>query len=1155
MVKEYNETLDSLSIVEIGLLSDHIQNMDDVLRPGVSSVTWSSQRIPAFIRNGNHAIEKFKSTANEVQKHSSSIEGIINHINKHTLIDKSDLKFEEKNIVSMPEFSEVFEKAVKNRLTTVLEEYQLIRPLLVKVEMVVTETDRGSSVVLQEYYAYWGKRIYNSIISLILRSLFSLLLIIQRTDKETPMCEVKSIVNGKDIHLCPSKAEIFKHLNRCIRTITDSAKAFPRWMKGTCIDTGLQCKLDDNLVDNDNYTYYDDVSTNGAIIKCLLHIKRKVHTSFLGISSQIEKWKQFGYKHDLWDMNSKNLAEKFNDTVHRSSFFEMKFLHFDELSKGLKETSPWSNENSVEDLYFKKRFDLFLLNSSEVASLMSKHAVNWKNDFGDMYHTIASNELSEIESQIAALQSNLICDPVSMEELKKVMESIKSILSLNMNMELLCRQLKHRYDVLIGYGFDIPNDEKLRAFAISSHWHNLVINARTKDLRLYDTKAKFQSITQRSCEEFMKVCQLEKQKFLKDGPGTSASSLNDGLKLMDVWELNIERLKEQRYSLTDAEALFGLDPSVFQDLSDIESDIRELQIIYSLHIEFQKIKFCHASSLWSTVNPSTMGDDVEKLEMKCRKLKIGRNVFIYNAVQEEIVALKDSLPLISSLKHESIQERHWRKLSDLTNSSLHNTFCDMTLADIFSMHLERYPAEVDSIINEATQEKKIEVVINDIEKYWEFANLVSKNYTSSNREYIVLKSTDELILQLEDHMLNLQAISSSKFISIFKDRVKLWEKQLNNVSETLDIWFKVQRKWIYLESIFVGAEDIRLQMPNEAKDFDLASKNLQDLMKETNEVPNVINACCTKNNYKTFQNLFTTLEICQKSLSDYLNTKRNAFARFYFISDDELISIMGSSDPTNIQPHLLKLFENVKSFEFIRGNTKIVKIQSSEGEEVDLMSAVNLDGPVEAWMNTVDCEIKNSLWYKTKETLYRYANVDRVEWINDVRNLGMATICSSQTWWTWQVEDAFNQVRQGRKQALRNLETTLTFQLQEMVKMIRKPIEKLARKKINTLLIIDVYARDIVASFVRDSILNSAQFEWESQLRFYWDREEDDSIIKQCTGIFRYGFEYMGLNGRLVITPLTDRCYMTLTQALTFKLGGSPSGPAGTGKVRYLLLC
>ena len=65
---------------------------------------------------------------------------------------------------------------------------------------------------------------------------------------------------------------------------------------------------------------------------------------------------------------------------------------------------------------------------------------------------------------------------------------------------------------------------------------------------------------------------------------------------------------------------------------------------------------------------------------------------------------------------------------------------------------------------------------------------------------------------------------------------------------------------------------------------------------------------------------------------------------------------------------------------------------------------------------------------------------------------------------------------------------------------VRSDLSDEARKKANALIIIDVHARDIIDTFVRDSIMDAREFAWESQLRFYWDRTQDDILIRQCTG-------------------------------------------------------
>lgn len=113
---------------------------------------------------------------------------------------------------------------------------------------------------------------------------------------------------------------------------------------------------------------------------------------------------------------------------------------------------------------------------------------------------------------------------------------------------------------------------------------------------------------------------------------------------------------------------------------------------------------------------------------------------------------------------------------------------------------------------------------------------------------------------------------------------------------------------------------------------------------------------------------------------------------------------------------------------------------------------------------------------------------------------------------------------------------------------MRGDLSKIQRATIGALITIDVHNRDILAALICAKVSRTGDFEWLKQQRYYWDVESDTCNVKMSSSAYTYGYEYLGCSSRLVITPLTDRCYLTLTGAMQLNLGGSPVGPAGTGK-------
>jgi dynein heavy chain, axonemal len=205
---------------------------------------------------------------------------------------------------------------------------------------------------------------------------------------------------------------------------------------------------------------------------------------------------------------------------------------------------------------------------------------------------------------------------------------------------------------------------------------------------------------------------------------------------------------------------------------------------------------------------------------------------------------------------------------------------------------------------------------------------------------------------------------------------------------------------------------------------------------------------------------------------------------------------------------------------------------SGEGENIQFVRKIDpKDRNVEFWMGDVERQMVASVRNVMELGIFDYLEKPRNEWV--CIHPGQIVLNASQVHWTSDVEKAFDE--QGYE-GIKKYHQELEAQLAGTVILVRQKLSKLAKISVNALIVIDVHAKDVVGAMVASRIEDKNAFEWVSQLRYYWYKAEGDEMeqmwCKCVATTFPYGYEYLGNTGRLVITPLTDKCYMTLMGAL-----------------------
>ncbi|NXP60283.1 DYH17 protein, partial [Chloropsis cyanopogon] len=708
--------------------------------------------------------------------------------------------------------------------------------------------------------------------------------------------------------------------------------------------------------------------------------------------------------------------------------------------------------------------------------------------------------------------------------------------------------LKETVALLKTYGDKMPEEVHLQLQAGCSGWDN----NKKLCLRVADNAAPLQAaeaaILRNKCQEFEATQLAFRDTFQEKAPFSYTEP--EPYKSLNRQHKSIAALEKEMAALAASAALFEVSVPEYKQLKMCRKELRLLKDLWDMVNLVNLSIATWKTTKWAELNVEDMDIECKKFAKDIRGLdKEVKSWDAFTGLDSSMKNMMTSLRAVSELQNPAIRDRHWQELVQTTKVEF--TMSENTiLADLLQLNLHQFEEEVRGIVDKASKEAGMEKVLNALDTTWAAMEF---EYEPHGRTQLPLLKMDEVLIEtLEDNQMQLQNVLASKYRAFFLQRAQDWQQKLSTTDTVINTWFEVQRKWSHLETIFIASEDTRSQLPEESKKFDTIDEDFRDLMADAVQTPNVIECTNKPGLHTKLEALQDRLAVCEKALAEYLETKRLAFPRFYFVSSADLLDILSKgTEPLEVSRHLTKLFDSLAKLKFQEdSDKKPLKVAqgmfSRDGEYVHFDADCDLSGQVEVWLNRLLERMRSTLRSLLPQALGTYEDKPREEWVFDYP--AQVALTGTQIAWTTEVGAAFASLEKGYENALKDYNKKQIARLNALISLLLGNLSAGDRMKIMTICTIDVHARDVVAKMIQTKVENSQAFAWQSQLRHRWDDGEKHCFANICDAQLLYAYEYLGNTPRLVITPLTDRCYITLTQSLHLYMGGAPAGPAGTGK-------
>ncbi len=796
IVRAYNDIIKDMNAEEKRLFLDHMRKLDRKVGQGLNKLTWQSKNmIEMYVKDcvANCAevytiLKEFKECKVIVNRSCKIISGAL-----MIKIDKNAI-YEEN----------VFENRQKDQRASIISSYQECNDKICSSLLAVFKNFKeGSPEVLREWKSQISqidKSIEISLKGAVKRSLQELSKAINGDSKTDPqqlftVRIVLEAVNNR-VTYSPSMMNLTNSVNVVAKDIISVATCIPRfkevaheWSTGAhaAEDGNSHVAVASTSKEGETKSYYDIISDDNDILRIVVQVMNGMSSTATELQKYLSYWDKYKA---LWEADKDQFMRKYAKSNRNPAQFDTTITQY------RSQQADIQGENSTHTINFVR------VDCNNLKDGLIGHCLQYQNKLTGLLNNNGAAELTSIFALFKESAEYLGVPPKSLDELSEKITKCKELREQQQAINDRFDPVRDIYETLAKFEVVVKDDELKMKEELDQGFDDFKQMLGDSEKMLDKSKVGMKKDLEAQMESYGESMTEMRAASQVELPFSADKTPQQALALIEAYNQKIAKARETEAGLTTGLAIFGIVPTEHKDLQATAKDLDLLTKIWNVTIEWE--------SHWEGWKQGKFSDlDVEDMENIAGQYtkqvsKLGREIKrwrVWESMKDKLDKFREITPLIQDMRNKALRSRHWLALIERVGTSFDPTSPIFTLNDVVRLDLAAHGDFIGEMSANANKELAIETALNELQVRWADVQVDVGPY---KEKYFKLKSTDDISQVLEDDSVALSTMKASKFYGSFQVKIDEWEHILSVVSEVIEMILGVQRKWIYLESIFMG---------------------------------------------------------------------------------------------------------------------------------------------------------------------------------------------------------------------------------------------------------------------------------------------------------------------------------------------------------------